>query len=86
MMMNAFSDHRQRCLRLLQERRASGTGIGADTREICATGVGGEEGTRRVRELRELGYPIRQRKLPNGYWYYWLGEANTGQQDLFAEA
>lgn len=83
---DAFRDARNRCLRLLQARQAALPGSGADTQELSTTAVGGEEGTRRVRELRQMGYPIRRRVLPTGYWYYWLADDDTGQQQsLFEE-
>ena len=54
--------------------------------EICA--VGGAEGTRRARELRELGFHLAKRR-PDGNkraWEYRLEipeKAPKSQQDLF---
>lgn len=63
-----YSLHRQRVLALLQARGAQG----ATTAEICHPSFGGHEGTRRVRELREIGYVIHGIQLPSGYWRYSL--------------
>ena len=62
---------RQRVLALLLERGPAGV----TTNEISAPAVGGLEGTRRVRELREHGWPIQAAPMANGWWRYWLGES-----------
>lgn len=64
-----FALHRQRILALLFARGPQG----ATTAEISSPSIGGEEGPRRIRELRDnLKHPIHGRRLPNGYWLYWL--------------
>lgn len=77
-----FTLQRRRILALLEERQAEGV----TTAEISHPSLGGHEGPRRIRELREMGYPILARPLPNGYWRYWLrqpGEAVLDQPSLF---
>ncbi len=54
---------RARVLKLLQQKNAT-------TVEINA--VGGSEGTRRLRELRAMGYQIDSCRLNGGNRLYWL--------------
>lgn len=77
-----FALHRKRVLDLLRARGAAG----ATTAEISDPAVGGHEGPRRLRELRELGYPILAAPMANGYWRYHLqqpGETVPAQDSLF---
>ena len=84
-MLNSYAFHvqRQRILQLLEQRQA----VGVTTAEISSPAIGGHEGPRRIRELREMGYPIQATPMPNGYWRYWLrqpGEAEPlNQPSLF---
>lgn len=77
-----YSRHRARVLTLLQERQA----VGVTTPEISDPAVGGHEGPRRLRELRERGHKIQGQQLGTGYWRYWLlqpGETEQPQGELF---
>lgn len=62
---------RARVLALLQQRGTRG----ATNVELCAPDVGGQEGTRRVRELRGAGYPIHHLKIRGGIVRYWMTTA-----------
>ena len=44
--------------------RLSGSGW-VDGYDLCHPSIGGTEGLRRLRELREIGYPIEKRLKPN---------------------
>lgn len=83
--MDRYALHRARVLEFLRARGL----LGATTAELCDPSIGGHEGTRRVRELRELGYPIFLAPERTGYYRYWLGRPpwpQTTQLDLFREA
>lgn len=82
--MDRFALHRARVLEFLRARGL----LGATTAEISDPEIGGHEGPRRVRELRELGYPIFLAPEKSGYWRYWLGAAPwpaADQLDLFPD-
>lgn len=76
-----FAASRTAVLAFLQSRGLDG----ATTDELHAPHIGGLEGTRRVRELRALGYPIERERLASGYWRYWLGTPNSAQLPLWAD-
>jgi transcription initiation factor IIE alpha subunit len=53
------------------------------TTELCSPQGGANNGTRRVRELRELGYPIvRRHKAKSTDWEYSLIQPNQ-EEALF---
>jgi hypothetical protein len=52
-------------LKVLQN--AEGEWVGGPA--LCNQAVGGSEGLRRLRELRELGYVIHKKKLPKQNYY-----------------
>lgn len=79
-----FAAQRRRVLALLQQRQ----GQGATTTEISSPAVGGNEGPRRLRELRDEGWPILARQMANGLWRYWLqqpGETVLKQPSLWGD-
>ena len=81
-MIRGFDHHRSRVLALLVRRGADGV----TTDEMSDPSLGGHEGPRRLRELRELGYDIVGVRLGTGYWRYHIrqpGEALAYQGDLF---
>jgi hypothetical protein len=82
--MDACVVQRDRVLALLLKRGA----LGVTTAEVSDPTVGGHEGPRRIRELRELGWAIGAEPLGGhtGLWRYWLlapGETPP-QLDLLA--
>ncbi len=80
---DAFAVQRLRVLALLEARQ----GAGATTAEISDPAVGGHEGPRRARQLREMGHPIMVAPLGNGWWKYWLAQPGEvpPQLDLFVD-
>lgn len=48
-----------------------------DGPQICAPGVGGSEGLRRLRELRQSGHQIEKRQISPGTWQYRLTETRS---------
>ena len=81
-MIRGFDHHRSRVLALLVRRGADGV----TTDEMSDPSLGGHEGPRRLRELRELGYDIVGVRLGTGYWRYHIrqpGETLAYQGDLF---
>ena len=61
-------------------QNANGQWVGGPA--LCNQAVGGSEGLRRLRELRELGYVIHKKKLPkqNYYSYKLEREVNDSQR------
>lgn len=45
-------------------------GVWVEGHDLCAPAVGGEEGKRRARELRQAGHPIEVRSQAKGAWLY----------------
>lgn len=82
-MLHTFAAQRSRVRALLEARGLEG----ATTPELTAPYVGGSDGARRVRELRnDLGLSIQRARIANGYWRYWLGPTPPNAQlDLFWE-
>jgi hypothetical protein len=75
--MDRYAIHRQRVYAFLKARGP----LGATTDELSDPTIGGHEGPRRVRELREDGLPISTWPEPTGYWRYVLGTSR--QMELF---
>jgi hypothetical protein len=68
---------KQRVLDLLTKRGAAGV----SSVELSDPGIGGLDGTRRVRSLRQEGHPVQREKIPGtGYWRYWLGPPTPSAQ------
>ena len=81
--MSTFDDEwkeKARVRELLESRGAAG----ATTLELHDVAVGGANGTRRVRSLRQDGLPVQRVKIPkSGYWRYWLGDPLPEAPNLF---
>lgn len=74
---------KKRLLAFLRKRGAAGV----SSVELSDPNIGGLDGTRRIRSLRQDGFAIQREKIPGtGYWRYWLGKPKPNAQlDLWKD-